>query len=228
MRAALVLLSLLLAAPAAARVSLSASSSTVAHPGEAAQICVSLTTGGAEVAGTQNDLVWDGECASLPDDDSCAAAGSHGKSLLGRLFAARDFTYRALILSLTDVDPIDAGVLYCCSFIAEAAPGACCPIRLTSAATSDPNGNSIPTRATGGAVCVAAGGAESASSSNSDGCAIAPPGHTRGIWIPLLGALALRLMARRRRTHMADGLWPMVQNRHGGRGAGSLAISHMP
>ncbi|MGH7790160.1 MAG: hypothetical protein ACRERC_25055 [Candidatus Binatia bacterium] len=211
MRATLILLPLLFAAPAVAGVTLGASSVTVARPGEIAEICVSLDTGGAEVAGTQNDLVWDGECASLPDASSCVAAGAHGKSLYGHIFALRHFVYRALILSLSDVDPIDDGVLYCCAFTAEAAPGACCPIGLTNAQTSDPFGNSIPTRAINGAVCVALAGPASASptptasptpnvgsSNDDDGCAIVSPAHNRGIWLPLLGALALRLLPRRR------------------------------
>src|SRR5215472_1143081 len=49
--------------------------------GDAAEVCVSLDSGGARVAGTQNDLVWDGSCATLPDASACEAYGATGKQL---------------------------------------------------------------------------------------------------------------------------------------------------
>ena len=94
-------------------VSLGVSSATVAQPGGTAQVCVSLVTGGEEVAGTQNDLVWDGTCMTL-NDNACSAAGSHGKQVNTRIQNSADFRMRVLVLSLSDVDPIDDGVLYCC------------------------------------------------------------------------------------------------------------------
>jgi MYXO-CTERM domain-containing protein len=154
---ALALFAALLAMPAPAAVTLQASSTTVANPGDSGTICVTLLTGGQEVAGTQNDLVWDGSCASLPDTSSCYAAGNHGKSLQGKLLDNRDFTYRALILSLGDVDPIDSGVLYCCNFVAEAAAGQCCTISMTGMGASDSKGNAVSALGGPGKLCVAKG-----------------------------------------------------------------------
>lgn len=142
-----------LAQPAAAAVSLSASSAQVANPGDFGTICVSLNTNGEEVAGTQNDLTWDGTCATL-DEAQCAAAGSHGKQLSGKLIPQRDFTYRALILSLTDVKPMPDGVLYCCRFQAEAAAGQCCDIRMTNTQASDSAGNAVAALSNTAKLCV--------------------------------------------------------------------------
>lgn len=155
---AVALLAALSAAPARAAVTLQASSTTVSSPGQTGTICVGLITGGEEVAGTQNDLVWDGACASLPDTSSCYAAGSHGKSLQGKLLENRDFTYRALILSLSDVDPMDSGILYCCNFVAEAAPGQCCNIAMTGMGASDSSGNAVAALGSSGKLCVAGDG----------------------------------------------------------------------
>jgi hypothetical protein len=153
MRASLFLLSLLIAQPLSA-VTLTASTVRGVDPGSIATVCVSLGTGGTEVAGTQNDLVWDGSCLTLPDSSACYASGSHSKQLQGKLLDNRDFAYRALILSLSDVDPIDDGVLYCCDFIVEAASGACCTVDLTGLGAADPQGNALGVAAAAGEVCV--------------------------------------------------------------------------
>jgi hypothetical protein len=144
---------------ALAAVSLQITSSvTVSEQGQAGQICVTLSTGGAQVAGTQNDLVWDGNCATLPSVSSCQAAPSLNKQLQGGFPPQFDFTYRALILSLGDVDPIPTGVLYCCAFQSEAAPGECCNIGITRAGASDPKGNAIGVTGAGNAtICTAKG-----------------------------------------------------------------------
>ncbi|MDX2170402.1 MAG: hypothetical protein SF182_25240, partial [Deltaproteobacteria bacterium] len=153
--AAAALLIVLSVAPARAAVTLQASSTTVANQGDSGTICVALITGGEEVAGTQNDLVWDGSCASMSDTSSCYAAGSHGKQLQGKLLENRDFTYRALILSLSDVDPMDSGVLYCCNFVSEAAPGQCCNIAMTGMGASDSKGNAVSALGSSGKICTA-------------------------------------------------------------------------
>jgi len=211
MRATLALL-LLLANPAAAAVSLTLSSASVPNSGDDATVCVALATGGEDVAGTQNDLVWDGRCATLPDGDRCYAAGTHGKGLQGMLLGNRDFTYRGLILSLTDVDPIDDGVLYCCSFIVEADPGQCCAVKIVGAEASDPRGHALGVTGTSGKLCVAADpNATPASTrtptptqcagcvgSSGDGCHITGPSPAAGAGWPLAGAAALALLRRRR------------------------------
>jgi len=142
--------------PAVAAVSLSASSTQVSNPGDFGQICVSLVTNGEEVAGTQNDLSWDGACATL-DESNCAAIGSHGKQLSGKLIPQRDFVYRALILSLTNVDPMDDGPLYCCRFQAEAEPGQCCDIKMSNAQASTSKGDAIAALTNTAKLCVSSG-----------------------------------------------------------------------
>jgi hypothetical protein len=153
MRASLPLLLLLIANPLSAAVSLTVNSQGDSAPGDTATVCVTLATGGADVAGTQNDLAWDGSCLTLPGTGSCYAAGTHSKSLQGRLLDNRDFAFRALILSLSDVDPIDDGVLYCCDFIVEASSNACCAVDITGTGASDSRGNALAVDAIGGQVC---------------------------------------------------------------------------
>ena len=186
---------------AVADVTLDLSSTTVERPGDTGRVCVSLSTGGQDVAGTQNDLVWDGTCATL-DEGACVVAGTHGKQLNTRIQASDDFRLRALILSLTDVDPIADGLLYCCDVTVEAAPGACCDVAIVDAGASDSKGNAVTVSGGTGELCVAATGAPTptatprSTANDDDGCQIAPP-HGIGA-APWLAALALLLLRRRR------------------------------
>lgn len=178
-------LALLLAAPAWGA-SLDISSANVAQPGDVAEVCVTLDGEGQEVAGTQNDLVWDGTCATFLDE--CRVDPATGKVLHGRQQNSEDFRYRVLVLSLLDVDPIPDGGLYCCDFQVEAAAGSCCAVEVVNAGGSDPQGNALSLDAGSPArLCVeptAAGGA----SGDDDGCqVVAADGAS--IW-PGLGVLA--------------------------------------
>jgi len=191
--------------PASADVVLRLSSATVAQSGDSGQVCVSLDTGGENVAGTQNDLVWDGRCATLPDESACAVAGSHGKQLDTRIQATDDFRLRALILSLTDVDPIADGLLYCCDFTVDAAPGACCSVAIDRPGASDTKGNAVAVTGRPGELCVAAVEDPSPtrtptatpppSNNDDDGCQVTPARGTAAA--PWLAALALLLLRRR-------------------------------
>ena len=138
-------------------VQLSISSANVASPGDMARVCVTLNTGGQLVAGTQNDLVWDGNCMSV-NEDSCTEAGGHGKQLSKRIQNSADFRMRLLVLSLSDVDPIDDGVIYCCNVQAEASPGSCCNISVVNAGSSDPSGQALGASGNTGRVCVQSDG----------------------------------------------------------------------
>jgi hypothetical protein len=132
------------AQPSGGTVTIGATSASVASPGEFGRICVVLHTGGDDVAGTQNDLRWDGRCATLPDKSNCQVAGSHGKTLQHAINPqGSDFSYRALLLSFGDTDPMPDGPLYCCNFQGEADPGQCCTIALTNVAASDPEGTAL-------------------------------------------------------------------------------------
>ena len=61
----------LLSSAAARAVSIGVSSATVAQPGGAAQVCVSLVTGGEEVAGTQNDITFNPGVVSVAAVSAC-------------------------------------------------------------------------------------------------------------------------------------------------------------
>ena len=190
---------------AVADVTLDLSSTTVERPGDTGRVCVSLATGGQDVAGTQNDLVWDGTCATL-DEGACVVAGTHGKQLYSRIQNTKDFRLRALIISLTDLSPIADGPLYCCDFVVDTAPGTCCGVGVANAEASDPRGNRIVDLRTGSTrVCVAAASGSGtptptatprSTANDDDGCQIAPP-HGIGA-APWLAALALLLLRRRR------------------------------
>jgi hypothetical protein len=168
---------------AAAAVSLQAGSVTVDAPFDEADVCVSLDTGGAAVAGTQNDLNWDGECASLPSEDSCAVAGMHGRTSAAT--HCGDFCLRAIVLSLTDVNPIPDGDLYCCRFSVHAAPGACCNLSVVAPRSigrqGDIRGSNVAH------LCVASDGqigahadlATVAPFAEDDGCRCVGPRHAR-------------------------------------------------
>lgn len=130
---------LAMAAPALGA-SLHLSSANVAQPGDIAEVCMTLDSEGESIAGTQNDLVWDGACATLGE---CRVDPSTRKDLSGRFQNNEDFRYRALVLSLFDVDPIRDGRLYCCDFQVDAAARSCCEVRTVDAQAADPNGNAL-------------------------------------------------------------------------------------
>ena len=177
--------------------------------GQTADVCIVLDSGGASVAGTQNDLHWDGTCATLASPADCRINPAIDKSLAASLLRS-DFTYRGIVLSLSDLDPIPDGVLYCCPFIVDAAPGNCCPIEVLNALGAEPGGTSLPADTDSAQLCAAAsdGGptptptvhGDAFGSSDSNGCQIDPvgsPAYAAG----LLGA-ALLLARRRARAHV--------------------------
>src|SRR5262249_23704076 len=142
----------LAAGSARGAVTMQLTSANVSNPGDVGRVCVMLSTGGKQIAGTQNDLIWDGNCASLPDEHSCFVAGSHGKQLSAATRCG-DFCLRAIIISLGDVNPIPDGPLYCCNFQSESEGGGCCAINMTNAAASDPDGNAVGASGVGGKIC---------------------------------------------------------------------------
>jgi MYXO-CTERM domain-containing protein len=192
---------------AVAVVELRAEGVTVDAPGDVAQLCVSLDSGGAEVAGTQNDLVWDGSCATLPNSASCEINPATGKQLQGGFPPQFDFTFRALVLSLADVDPIPDGPLYCCSFTVEGDPGTCCPVELVRVGASDPRGTALSTSANTAQLCVAGAGTPvptrtpiPGGGGEDDGCQVSGR-RDRGVppTVLVIGLVALAALRRRRR-----------------------------
>jgi hypothetical protein len=110
------------------------------------EVCVESMAGGQHIAGVQADLQWEDECATFAE---CRAA----PGLRPSWFAAqpRPATLRAVVISL-DVEPIPDGALYCCSFeIFAGSP--CCPVVLTAALASGPEGNPVAVPDAEGLLC---------------------------------------------------------------------------
>jgi MYXO-CTERM domain-containing protein len=113
-------------------------------------VCVTLDSGGQQVAGTQNDLVWDGKCATLTKG-SCQVAAPK-KQLNDAFPPGASFTMRAFVLALDNLDPIPNGNLYCCNFISELSSSGSCPIRISNALGADPKGNPVQVSTIGGQI----------------------------------------------------------------------------
>lgn len=203
-------------------VALRATSATVARAGETADLCVVLDAGGAQVAGTQNDLVWDGSCATLARASDCRVNPATGKSLYDTLFPGGDFGYRVLVLSLLDTEPIPDGELYCCAFSVEARPGACCSVGVVNTGISDPKGTELPSSGNTAQLCVAAGGGAASPTptatptihvdpapSDSSGCQISgAPSSGLGEGTFLVAMLVPLLLLRRCGARSAPAPWP--------------------
>ena len=197
---------LVVANPGFGAVSLEATSATVSASGDQADLCVVLQSGGAPVAGTQNDLVWDGTCATLTTAADCRINSATGKTLTGTVSPnGADFSYRGLVLSFTDTDPLPDGQLYCCTFAVDSAPGGCCPVAVVNAAASDPVGRLLFVSAGQPAtLCVAAAGAPTPTptpdgdpAQSSSGCQ-ATPASPAGLAVSLGAVAVLRALRRRR------------------------------
>lgn len=160
------------------------------------KLCVGLDAGGQKVAGTQNDLIWDGSCANLKAD-SCAAVPDSKKPLHGNTPANAQSTYRALVFALDNVDPIRDGQLYCCEFELTGAGDGCCAVRLDRLGASDSVGTAISTSSNPEKLCLATGAAAAGGAPPP----VAPaPGATanagggRWLWVVLI-AVAVVLVA---------------------------------
>lgn len=162
----------------------------VTQSGASATVCVGMSGSGGAAAGTQNDLTWDGNCATLL---RCDAAPGVGKPLSAGLLPRTHFTLRALMLSLADTNPIRDGALYCCTFRVELAePGACCSLAMSNARWSDSKGNGAGASVNGGELCLADTGG-SAASARPRGSSSGPqnvPGVVGGAVAPAPGAPA--------------------------------------
>jgi hypothetical protein len=146
--------------PARAAVTLQATSTQVSSPGGTGRVCVMLSSD-EPVAGIQADIRWDGTCATLTSKDRCVAAGSHGKEVHSETDHQPDFTVKVLVLSLSDVDEIPDGPVFCCDFLGEAEAGSCCSLSLTNVAASDPDGKARAVNAGGPAqICTSRSGSQ--------------------------------------------------------------------
>lgn len=165
---------LLLAASSAQAVTMGVTSATASQPGERVNVCVTLASGGQSVAGTQNDLAWDGNCATLTEG-SCQVAAPR-KQLNSAFPAGSSFTLRAFVLALDNLDPIPDGNLYCCSFISELSSAGSCPIRITNALAADPSGKAVQVSAQSGSIRFTGSGGDSGATGGGPGGPAAGPG----------------------------------------------------
>lgn len=116
---------------------------------------VTLSTGGEEVAGTENEIAFDAGaqitgCAVNPEIDRTASAFSFSPS--GCTPGDDCESVKALILSFTNTDPLPDGVrLYTCDVAATGAAGDY-PLTCSAPGASDPTGNSIDTNCSDGNV----------------------------------------------------------------------------
>ena len=163
--------------------------------GNTVKLCVGLDSDGEKVAGTQNDLVWDGGCATLKAN-SCAAVPDSGKPLHGNVPPNLQNTYRALVFALDNVDPIRDGKLYCCEFDLTGSGDACCPVRFDRLGASDPVGTALTTTGNPEKLCLASG-APAAGAAPPAAPAPGPaeqPGGSQWLWVVLI-AVAVILVA---------------------------------
>ncbi|MBX3026804.1 hypothetical protein KF840_18000 [bacterium] len=141
-------------------------SSATAGPGATVTITATLQTGGARIAGTQNDISFDPHAIAVvrkangrPDCRANAALGKEGTAFtfVPQLCApgACD-SMRALVLSLSNIDTIpDGSVLYTCTVeVSLDATSGAKPLRLSRVGFSDPGGKVISGVGVDGSVTV--------------------------------------------------------------------------
>lgn len=193
-------LAALLAAPGAAHAVNLTLEATNSDAG-AVRVCVGLDSTGQKVAGTQNDLVWDGSCAALKAT-SCAAVPDSKKPLHGNTPPNLPNTYRALVFALDNVDPIRDGALYCCDYELTAKSD-CCAIKFDRLGVSDPVGNALPVTGQPPQLCLNTGAAAPPGAAPAAPAAAPPAAPSGGswLWIGLIAAavvIAVLLAARRK------------------------------
>ena len=141
-------------------------SSATVRPGQTATVTATLQSGGASIAGTQNDIGFDPRAVAIarkangkPDCRANGALGKEGTAfnfLPPQCAPGSCTSVRALVLSLSNVAAIPNGsVLYTCTV--QAAPGAAPgpqTLRLSRVGFSDPAGKAIDGGGTDGAITI--------------------------------------------------------------------------
>lgn len=125
-------------------------------PGQTVSFTATLRTGGATVAGTQNDIQFDPANTPLARSSAgaprCVVNSAIGKGATAFSFRPSKCSgracngIRALVLSVTDVRAIaDGSVLYTCKvqIPASAKPGTY-PLAISAVAMSTPDGQEVP------------------------------------------------------------------------------------
>jgi hypothetical protein len=131
-------------------------SSATGAPGQTVSFTATLRTGGASVAGAQNDVTFDAVhtpvVAKSAGKPQCAPNRAIGKDATAFAFrpskcaGAKCTGMRALVLSLSDVRPIaDGAVLYTCTVrIPRSAQPGTYPLAISAVSLSTPDGREVP------------------------------------------------------------------------------------
>ena len=141
---------------------------TEGAPGDFVSFDVTLGTGGLEVAGAQNDIVFDPstpiaaaengnpQCWVNPDIDKSATAFRFQPAGCEDMGIGLCTGIRVLVLSLSNLDPIpDGSVMYGCEVaIAMDAPADIFPLVNDNVGSTDPEGIALPTLGEDGVVTV--------------------------------------------------------------------------
>jgi MYXO-CTERM domain-containing protein len=140
-------------------------------PGATVSVSVTLSSGTAMVAGTQNDIAFSAPiavAAKANGKPDCAVNPDIGKGATSFAFRPNGCTgtactsVRALVLATDNVDPIpDGSVMYTCNVaIAADAAGGDYTLAITGVILSDPNGAQIPGATGNNGTVTVTGGAE--------------------------------------------------------------------
>jgi hypothetical protein len=144
----------------------------------------------AEVAGTQNDIVFGPELAL--DTDNCTPNPEIEKPATSFALSCEEGVclLRAIVLALDNVDPIPNGsTLYTCEFsIPESTPDGTYTLECTNPGASDPDGNAIASACVSGSITVGEVSptptdtpAEPTATATPEGTAVPTPTTTGGI-----------------------------------------------
>jgi hypothetical protein len=130
------------AAPAVAQAATLFLSNASALQGESANVCVSMTGGGGEVAGLQLNLNWDDRCMTPTNARRlCSSNPATGKTVQSALQGRG--ALKAILISFSDTNPIPDGDLLCCSFMAVGDFGQRCGVSMTNIIGSTAAGTRI-------------------------------------------------------------------------------------
>ncbi len=188
--------------------------SAAGRAGERVHFAVTLDTKGHDVAGVQNDIAFDRQapvatrangrpdCTVNPDIHKDATGFSFRPP--GCAGAGGCEGMRAIVFSLTNIDPIpDGAVLYTCNVdIASTAPPAAYPLTITEVVASSPFAGRIDVLGSDGAIIVQTAASDRASSllppQSASGCQVADRSQRGAGWPLFLAALLLSVRWLRR------------------------------
>lgn len=159
----------------------------------AAKLCVGVGSGGQQVVGTQNDIVWDPACAALKVD-TCAAVPESKKPLHGSVPVNLTSTYRAFVFATDNVDPMRDGRLYCCDVDVRSTGDGCCAVRLDRVGASDASGGVLASEAKPPQLCLASASAVPPAAAP-PAAAASPAGELNRLWLLLPVGVAVLVAA---------------------------------